>query len=491
MATIKELKDVRLVKLNILKEKGINPYPAKAKKDYYLNNLLSKFDDLVSEEKELSVVGRVMSIRGQGAILFIDIFDGTERFQIVIKQDVSVSYDGTKEDGFELFKDVVDIGDFINVTGTLFVTQRGAKSLEVHSWKMLTKSLLPIPDEHYGFKDDDERYRKRYLDILMNPELRDIFEKKEKFWNVVRDFMKEKGFAEVETPTLELTTGGAEAAPFKTHHNDFDLDVYLRISIGELWQKRLMSAGFPKTFEIGRAYRNEGSSQEHLQEFTNMEFYWGYANYRDGMELVKEMYRRIATDAFGTTKFETRGHAFDLADEWEEIDYVDRVKEMTGIDVLSASAEEMKNKLEELNVKYEGDNRERLTDTLWKYCRKQISGPAFLINHPKLVSPLSKSIEENPEKTQRFQPIIAGSEVGNGYSELNNPEEQRIRFEEQQKLIESGDEEAMMPEWEFVEMLEHGMPPTCGYGFGERLFAFLVDKPLREVQMFPLMRPKD
>lgn len=491
MATIEELRKVRLSKLEILKSKGINAYPSDVDKDYSLLEISEKFDEISSLNKQISVAGRVMSIRGQGAILFVDIYDGTARFQIVVKQDVEILYTGTSENGFDLFTETVDMGDFINVTGLLFVTKRGERSVEMHSWKMLTKSLLPIPGEHYGLKDDDERYRKRYLDILMNPELRDIFEKKEKFWEVVRNFMKERGFSEVETPTLELTTGGAEAAPFKTHHNDFDLDIYLRISIGELWQKRLMAAGFSKTFEIGRAYRNEGSSQEHLQEFTNMEFYWSYANYKDGMSLVKELYRKIAKETFGKTKFETRGHVFDLDDEWEEIDYVDKVKEMTGIDVLTADVGEMKDKLDELKVKYEGDNKERLTDTLWKYCRKQISGPAFLINHPKIVSPLSKSIEDNPEKTQRFQPLLAGSEIGNGYSELNNPEEQRKRFEEQKKLIESGDEEAMMPEWEFVDMLEHGMPPTCGYGFGERLFAFLVDKPLREVQTFPLMRPKE
>jgi lysyl-tRNA synthetase class 2 len=319
----------------------------------------------------------------------------------------------------------------------------------------------------------------------------DLFIKKAKFWEVTRAFMKERGFLEVETPTLEVTTGGAEANPFKTHHKDFDIDVYLRISIGELWQKRLMAAGFPKTFEIGRAYRNEGTSPEHLQEFTNMEFYWAYADYEDGMKLVEDLYRTIALEVFGTTKFTSHGHTFDLAGQWQRIEYVDEVKRVTGIDVLSSSESEMKKKLDELGVKYEGDNRERLTDTLWKYCRKQISGPAFLVGHPKLVSPLSKARRDNPELTERFQPLIAGSEMGNGFSELNDPVDQRARFELQQKLIESGDAEAMQPEWEFVEMLEHGMPPTCGFGFGERLFSYMVDKPIRETQLFPLMRPKE
>jgi lysyl-tRNA synthetase class 2 len=252
-----------------------------------------------------------------------------------------------------------------------------------------------------------------------------------------------------------------------------------------------MAAGFPKTFEIGRVYRNEGSSPDHLQEFTNMEFYWAYANYKDGMELVEKMYKYIAQEVFGTTKFSVRGHEFDLADTWPRIDYRDTVLEKTGIDILSATLPEMEKKAQELGIKYDGANKERLIDTLWKYCRKAISGPAFLVHHPKIVSPLSKSLPSNPELTERFQPLIAGSELGNGFSELNDPVDQRERFELQQSLIERGDDEAMMPEWEFVEMLEHGMPPTCGFGFGERLFAVLAGESIRETVFFPLMKPRN
>ncbi len=266
--------------------------------------------------------------------------------------------------------------------------------------------------------------------------------------------------------------------------------MFLRISVGELWQKRLIAGGFQKIFEIGKAYRNEGTSPEHLQEFTNMEFYWAYAHYRDGMKLVQKLYRTLAQEVFGTTQFTTRGHAFDLAHEWKEIRYTDEIKRQTGIDIEKATDDEIKKTLDKLRVKYEGDNRERLTDTLWKFCRKNISGPAFLIHHPKIVSALAKESGEYPGSVERFQVILSGSEIGNGYSELNDPVDQRARFELQQKLIDSGDEEAMMPDWEFVEMLEHGMPPTCGFGCGDRLFAFLVDKPLRETVMFPLMRPK-
>jgi lysyl-tRNA synthetase class 2 len=250
-----------------------------------------------------------------------------------------------------------------------------------------------------------------------------------------------------------------------------------------------MSSGFPKTFEIGRAYRNEGSSPDHLQEFTNCEFYMAYANYRDGMTLVKDLYRTIAKEVFGTTTFTTRGHTFDLQDEWVEIDYKTEIKNQTGIDITTDTDETIISKLHELHVRYDGNNRERLIDTLWKYCRKHISGPAFLVNHPLLVAPLAKANADGIT-AQIFQPILGGSELGRGYSELNDPLDQRKRFEIQQELINKGDEEAMMADWDFVEMLEHGMPPTCGFGFGERVFAFFVDKPIREIQMFPLVKPK-
>lgn len=483
MSALDEIRAERLKKLAILRERGFDPYPSTTHRTHTVEEVISQFDTLTSSSEVVTIAGRVMVIRGQGAILFSDIQDGSGKFQAVFKSDV------IEANLFTLFKDVTDNGDFIEVTGTIFATDKGQKSLLVQSWTMLSKSILPLPDKYHGLQDEEDRFRKRYLDILTNPDLRAVFARKARFWDVTRSFLKTNGFTEVETPTLEVTTGGAEARPFKTHHNDFDMDVFLRISVGELWQKRLLAAGFDKTFEIGRVYRNEGTSPEHLQEFTNMEFYYGYADYREGMRLVQEMYRTIAQEVYGTTSFTYKTHTFDLASDWVIIDYVEEIKKQTGVDVLTSTEDSLKQKLTELNVVYDGTNRERLTDTLWKYCRKNISGPAFLINHPKLIAPLAKSVR-GTEVTQMFQPIIGGSEVGRGYSELNDPIDQRERFETQRALIESGDEEAMMPDDEFVEMLEHGMPPTCGFGFGERLFAILENKPLREVQMFPLMRPK-
>ncbi|MCU0660310.1 MAG: lysine--tRNA ligase [Candidatus Pacebacteria bacterium] len=485
MASLEELRDTRIQKIEKLKAAGMDPYTADSFRTHTIAEASTVFDTLSTSGESVTLAGRVLAIRGQGGLLFFNFTDGTGTFQGMVKKEA------LDETLLALFVDTVDNADFIEVTGTLIVTKTGQQTILIQTWRMLTKALAPLPDKWHGLQDQEERFRKRYLDILTDPAIRELFEKKSKFWDVTRTFMKECGFMEVETPTLEVTTGGAEANPFKTHHKDFDIDVYLRISVGELWQKRLMAAGFPKTFEIGRVYRNEGSSPEHTQEFTNMEFYWAYANYEDGMNLVQDLYRTIATEVFGTTKFTTRGHTFDFAEEWPRVDYADEVLKRTGINVFESTEEEMKAKLDELGVSYEGESRERLMDTLWKYCRKQISGPAFLVHHPVLVSPLSKVLASDPRKTERFQPLIAGSEVGNGFSELNDPIDQRARFELQQKLIERGEEEAMMPEWEFVEMLEHGMPPTCGFGFGERLFAFMVDKPIREIQLFPLMRPKD
>lgn len=486
MASLEEIRTARLAKLNFLIENGISPYPATTHRDISCIEASDKFDELVKGSKSLYIVGRIMSVRSQGKIVFIDIDDGTGRFQALLKKGEPLS-----SESFELFEKAYDIGDFIEIKGTFFLTKKNEKTVLAEKIRMLSKSLRPLPEKWHGLQDQETRFRQRYLDLIFNPEIKEIFKLKEKFWQATRNFLKNEGFMEVETPSLEITTGGAEARPFKTHHNDFDIDVFLRISIGELWQKRLMAGGFNKTFEIGRAYRNEGSSSEHIQEFTNMEFYAAYIDFKDGKELIKKLYNTIAKEVFCKTKFETRGHKFDLSNRWQELDYVDTIKEKTGIHVIKDSKEKIKLKLKELKVKHEAESKERMIDSLWKYCRKSISGPAFLLNHPKLVAPLSKEHPDNPDLTKTFQVIIAGSEVGRAHAELNNPLDQQERFNKQKELIKGGDEEAMMPDDEYIEMLEYGMPPTFGFGFGERLFAFLVDKPLRDVQLFPLMKPKE
>lgn len=487
MATQKELKQVRLEKLEKIKKEGINPYPSEAKRTHTIEEVLKDFKTLSKAKKKVYLVGRLRSLRKHGGSAFADLNDGTGKIQMFLRKNNI----GAKK--YSFFFDIFDIGDFIEVKGTLIKTKTGEISILVTGFKILSKSLLPLPEKWHGLKDEDERYRKRYLDIMFNDELKDMIKKRSIFWNSMRTFLINKGFIEVETPALETTPGGADAKPFITHHNSLDMDVYLRISMGELWQKRLMVAGFNKTFEIGRQFRNEGMSSEHLQDYTQMEFYWAYSDYKKGMKLVEQMYKYVAKETFGTLKFKIRGFNVDLSKKWVEYDFQKTVKKYTGIDVFNTTLKEVKSKLEELGVKYnkKGLNLTRATDILWKYCRKKLGGPGFLVGTPISLSPLAKKDSENPQISQKFQPIIAGSEVGTGYSELNDPIDQAERFNEQQKMRDAGDEEAQMKDSDFVEALEHGMPPVCGFGTSERLFSFLMDKTSREAQIFPLMKPKD
>lgn len=481
-ATEKELIEVRKNKLAKIKELGLNPYPAKSLRGHSAREIIDQSKELVDSKKELTAAGRIMALRGHGKLVFADIVDESGKIQVVFKADII-------GDQFEIIS-LLDMGDFIEVAGSLFITNAGELTVESHKIKILTKALRPLPEKRAGLQDEETRLRKRYLEFATNPEARDLFYKKAKFWQSIRQFMTGHGFLDVETPVLETTAGGADAAPFITHHDALDIDVYLRISMGELWQKRLMVGGFEKTFEIGRQFRNEGMSREHLQDYSQMEYYWAYANYEDSMKLVEEMYKYIAKETFGTLQFEINGHNVNLGGEWPRIDYASTIKEKHGIDVLAASEDEIRAKLDELHIKYDKNiARGRLIDTLWKQIRKSIAGPVFLVNHPVEVSPLAKRRESDPRTVERFQPIIAGSELGNGYSELNDPTDQAERFKEQAKLREAGDTEAQMHDQDFVEALEYGMPPTSGFGLSERLFSFLANKPAREAQMFPLMRP--
>ena len=481
---LEDLIKERLKKKENLEKAGVDCYPAKVKRDHKIEEVLKSFSFLFLFKKKIAIVGRILALRGQGGIIFIDLYDGSGTMQTVVSK---------KNFGnFALYKENLDLGDFIAVEGTVFKTKAGQKSLQVDGLVLATKSLRPIPSQWYGIQDEEEKLRKRYLDILLNPEIRDMFKKRAKFWNSIREFLIERDFLEVETPVLENTTGGADARPFITHHNALDIDVFLRISMGELWQKRLMVAGYEKTFEIGRQFRNEGMDAEHLQDYTQMEFYWAYADYEMGMDLVEDMYKYVALKTFGKLKFTIGEFEVDLGKKWERYDYAETIKRHTGIDILNTNLDEIKERLKGLKVDYsrEGFNITRAIDNLWKYCRKQICGPGFLVGVPVEVSPLAKRDPKNPKITQRFQPIIAGSELGNGYSELNDPVDQMSRFNDQAELRSAGDEEAQMKDEEFVEALEYGMPPTCGFGMSERVFSFLMNKSARECQIFPLLRPK-
>lgn len=480
-----EIRNTKIKKVEELRKSGIDPYPANSSRTHKISKALENFEMLSSSKEDVVLAGRILARREHGGSTFFDINDGSAKIQSFIKEDI-VGFDK-----YNIFKKFFDTGDFIEIKGFLFNTKQDEKTLEVKEFKLLTKTLLPLPEKWHGLQDIEERLRKRYLDFLFNPNAKEVVEKRAVFWNAVREFHVKNGFLEVETPVLETTVGGADATPFKTYHNALDMDVYLRISAGELWQKRLMVAGFEKTFEIGRIFRNEGMSAEHLQDYTQCEAYWAYADYKDMYKFLQECYCYVAEKTFGTLKFKINNFDIDLGADWPLLDYTGGIKKQTGIDIWKASDKEIKNKLKELKVDYVFENRARLIDSLWKYCRKSIGGPAILVNEPKIISPLSKTSLENPNITERFHFIIAGSEVGQGYSELNDPIDQRERFEAQEELRKAGDKEAQMADYNFIEALEYGMPPTAGHGFSERLFSFLMDKPVRETVLFPLMKPKE
>lgn len=478
------IRDERLRKLELLKEAGMDAYPAKSARDTSSQDFLNTFEELESGETVVTLGGRVMSRRGQGGIVFVDLFDGTAKVQAVFQKD------SIEEALFTLFTDAVDAGDFIEARGTAYTTKRGEKSLLVTEWTMLAKSLSPIPDQWFGLKDEEKILRERYLDILLNPEVRAMFERRTKFWQTIREFLLERGFYEAETPVIETSPGGADARPFLTHHNALDIDVYLRISL-ELWLKRLLVAGFPKVFEIGRIFRNEGQSREHLQDYTQLETYEAYSDMQKGMHFVQDMYRTIVREVYGKSEFEINGHAVDFDAEWNVIDFVEAIEKEFGVNAITCTEEEAIDAAKGARVLAgDGFNKARAIDSLWKLIRKDIAGPAFLVGVPVYLEPLAKRTQGNPDTVERFQIILAGSEMGKGFSELNDPQDQRARFEDQQAMRDAGDDEAQRLDEEFVKAMEYGMPPAFGFGLSERLFSFLENRPAHEAQLFPLLRPK-
>lgn len=480
MGREEQIVNERIKKIKELEKEKIDVYPSKFEKKNSIEECLK-----AKLGTKVKTAGRLMTKRDLGKISFAKLRNGTGDIQLVLQEG------NTPEKIFSFFKKYIDAGDFAGVEGELIKTKTGEISILVKKIEILSKAILPLPEKFHGIQDEEEKFRKRYLDIIMNPEVKEIFVKKAKFWQTTRNFLIEKGFLEVETPVLETSAGGAAATPFKTHHNALNTDVYLRISMGELWQKKLMVAGYEKTFEIGRQFRNEGIDMEHLQDYTQMEFYWAYADYKDGMKIVEELYKKLAKETLGKLKFETHGFEVDLGKKWETYDYKALIKDKTGIDIYKDDEAKIKKKLDSLKIEYDKRvDKWRLVDILWKYCRKAIVGPGFLINQPVELAPLAKRNLEDKKSVQQFQVIIAGTEMGNGYSELNDPIDQEERFKEQMEKKKKGDTESMEHDKSFVEALRYGMPPVCGFGFSERLFSYLVDKPVRECVMFPLMKPE-
>lgn len=478
---IKE-KKIRLEKLKKLQSQGINPYPSKYGRSYQVSEVL----ELKLGTKNIKLAGRIITLRVMGKLTFAHLQDGSGKMQIAFKQDV-LGPDKYK------FLDFLNRGDFIGVSGELFKTKKGEITIEVKDYQILTKALRPLPEKWHGLKDQELRYRQRYLDLITNLQVKDLFIRRSEFIKNVRSYLEKQGFLEVETPILELVPGGADAQPFITHHNTLDIDLYLRISL-ELHLKRLIIGGYEKIFEIGKVFRNEGMSTQHLQEFTLLEFYIAYQDYQDMMKVVENFYVYILKKTFGQLKVKFQGHEINFKTPWKKVDYTEIIKRETGLDVLKASDDEIKQAIIKHNIKTDIKlGRGRLIDQLYKkLVRPKLIQPTFLINLPVSVSPLAKRMPDNPELTERMVVVAGGVEIGNGFSELNDPLDQRRRFEEQMKLRQAGDKEAQMMDKDFIEALEYGMPPTAGFGIGlDRLFMiFAGQDSIRDVVLFPTMKEK-
>ena len=451
MASLEEIRSARLAKLKVLSELGIDPYPAHTNRDLSINEAIEKFDDLTKGGKSRIIAGRIMSLRIQGKIIFFDLYDGTGRFQIFLKKGEPLS-----EESFELFEKAFDIGDFAEVKGTFFLTKKDEKTMLAEEVRMLAKSLRPLPEKWHGLSDVEERFRKRYLDLLSNPEVKRRFEVRSKVVTEIRKILAEAGYLEVETPALQPLYGGASAEPFVTHHNALHVDLYLRIS-DELYLKRLLAAGFSKVYEIARDFRNEGIDTTHNPEFTMLEFYEAYSDATKQREFVENIIRRLAllVNSDGVMTFGN-----------EKIDFNKPFKV----------------------IKYPEISDEEFKKTV----KPSLIQPTFLIDYPVDILPLTKRKEDNPSLVDAFQLYAGGLELVKAFSELNDPIDQRARFESQEKSKEGGDKEAQPLDEDFLEAMEYGIPPAGGVGLGiDRLVMLLTDvKNIKEVILFPTLKPK-
>ena len=477
MATLQDYRNERLRKLEALRQLGVDPYPAKSARTHACAEVLEKYE---------VVAGRIVSIRSFGKLAFIKLRDQSGEVQLYLQRDDVVELDaGRGVLGMKQLK-LLDTGDFVEARGVMTTTQTGEKSVGVRELRLLTKSLRPMPEK---LENKEERFRRRYVDMNVNPGVRQRFIRRSKFWQATRDYLNSHGFTEVNVPVLEHTTGGADANPFVTHMDALDdQQFYLRIS-HELPLKRLIGAGFEKVYDLGPRFRNENYSDEHLPEHIAMEWYAAYWDWQAGMRFMEAMYKDVLQKTFGTLQFQLGKFNVDMSGEWEVWDYAEVIKKHYDIDVYNTTIEEVAVKLKEYNLEVEKtDSIPRGIDKLWKNIRKNVAGPVWLVNTPKFISPLSKTNPDNPQAVERFQPVIAGSELGNGFSELNDPIDQLNRFVEQQQMRDAGDDEAMMLDIDYVEMLEYGMPPACGWGYSERVFWIFEGVTAREGVPFPQLK---
>ncbi len=493
MATLKDYRDERLRKLEQLKQLGINPYPADAHRTHDIETIHQKFGEL--EGQTVTTVGRIISIRKFGKLAFIVIKDdGGKTLQLFIRNEDEVMNADRAKSQLVLPDEIglLDTGDFVEATGSVMKTQTGEESVHVQSFRLLTKSLRPMPTTQEGFTDKEQRLRRRYVDMNVNDDVRQRFIRRSKFWRATREFLQDEGFIEINNSILENTAGGADANPFVTHMDALDQDFYLRIS-HELPLKRLLVAGFEKVFDIGARFRNENYSEEHLPEHNAMEWYWAYADWEIGMELTERMIRTVCDRTWGTRQFALAdGSHVDFGHDGEhfpKISFVAVLRDQYGIDVFESSMEDIQAKLREHKLEVEkADNRIRSLDKLWKKYRKTLAGPAFLIDMPVFMQPLAKVQRGDDRLTEQFNLVFGGSEMCKAFSELNDPIDQLNRFKEQQALRDAGDNEAQMLDIDYVEALEYGMPPACGLGFSERIFWSLEGVTAREGVPFPQLR---
>jgi lysyl-tRNA synthetase class 2 len=485
---VNELMQVRIEKLAELKNKGINPFGSKFETTHQIQEVIDRAQELIESQEEVVVAGRLMAKRGHGKAGFANLQDVSGQVQIYSRvNDVG-------EEIHDLFKKA-DIGDILGVSGTVFITHKGELTIAVKSLTMLTKSLRPLPEKFHGLKDVELRYRQRYVDLIMNPEVKKTFILRSKIIQAMREFLDNKGFLEVETPTMHAIAGGAAARPFITHHNTLDIDLYMRIAL-ELHLKRLIVGGMERVYEIGRVFRNEGISTKHNPEFTMMELYQAYADYHDMMKLTEEMIAFIAEKCLGTTKITYQGTEIDLTPPWNRITMVDAVKKYAGVDFNEIkSDEEAREAAKKLKIAVSKDATKGsvLNEIFEETVEPHLIQPTFIMDYPIEVSPLAKRKSDDPNFTYRFEAFIVCRELANAFSELNDPIDQKERFMKQVEQREKGDEEAHMMDEDFVRALEYGMPPTGGLGIGvDRLIMLLTDSAsIRDVILFPTLRPRE
>ena len=451
MASIEEIRSARLAKLNFLVEQGINPYPVTARRDLPVKRAVDEFDELVSSNGSRYMVGRILSVRAQGKIIFLDFDDGSGRFQALLKKGEPLS-----DKAFELFEQAFDIGDFIEIKGTFFLTKKEEKTILVEEIRMLAKSLRPLPEKWHGLSDVEERFRKRYLDLLSNPEVKERFLTRAKIISLIRQFYIDAGYVEVDLPNLQPLAGGATALPFKTHHNALDMDFYLPVA-QELYLKELLVGGMNKVFEMGKRFRNEGIDTSHNPEFTMLEPNEAYANAKSQRMFIEQLFKSVVNNLFGKLEFQYQGETIDLASDFKVMTYPD------------------------------------VTDDVYKKeIRPTLIQPTFIIDYPVSFNPFAKRKEDNPDLIDRFQLVIAGVELVNAFSELNNPVDQKERYLEEDKKGKAGQIEISPSDQEYLEAMEYGMPPNGGIGIGiDRLVMLLTDvKNIKEVILFPTLKPK-